>query len=133
MNKNSCYTYFVIEGIFNPDDITKILNLMPYKIVRIGDVMKNNKISKVAKWYFNKNSDYTPYINEQMRITINPLLDKIDLLNKIQKEYEASFTLEVVPSIYFNEINPSLAPSLDIIDFCHDTRTNIDIDLYLLK
>ena len=42
MNKNSCYTYFVIEGIFNPDDITKILNLMPYKIVRIGDVMKNN-------------------------------------------------------------------------------------------
>ena len=126
MNKNSCYTYFVIEGIFNPDDITKILNLMPYKIVRIGDVMKNNKISKVAKWYFNKNS-------EQMRITINPLLDKIDLLNKIQKEYKASFTLEVVPSIYVNEINPSLAPSLDIIDFCHDTRTNIDIDLYLLK
>ena len=57
MNKNSCYTYFVIEGIFNPDDITKILNLMPYKIVRIGDVMKNNKISKVAKWYFNKNND----------------------------------------------------------------------------
>ena len=68
-----------------------------------------------------------------MRITINPLLDKIDLLNKIQKEYKASFTLEVVPSIYVNEINPSLAPSLDIIDFCHDTRTNIDIDLYLLK
>lgn len=29
------------------------------------------------------------------------------------------------------DINPCLAPPLDVIDFCHATRTEIDIDLYI--
>ena len=33
--------------------------------------------------------------------------------------------------IYVDDITPSIAPSLDIIDFCHATRTEIDIDMYI--
>ncbi len=41
------------------------------------------------------------------------------------------FVLEIVPMIYAGDINPCLNPTLDIIDFCHATRTEIDIDMYI--
>ena len=30
------------------------------------------------------------------------------------------------------ESTPCLAPTLDVIDFCHSTRTELDIDLYII-
>ena len=44
---------------------------------------------------------------------------------------DVSFVLEIVPTFYVGDINPCLAPSLDVIDFCHATRTEIDIDMYV--
>lgn len=38
-----------------------------------------------------------------------------------------------MPTIYAEEITPCLAPSMQIIDFCHQTRTEIDIDMYLIN
>ncbi|MBQ6239601.1 MAG: hypothetical protein IJK56_04460 [Firmicutes bacterium] len=46
---------------------------------------------------------------------------------------DISARLGIVPEIYVDDINPCLAPSLDVIDFCHATRTEIDIDLYICK
>ena len=66
-----------------------------------------------------------------MRKTISDLLDKTDILNQIRSEYDISFCLEIVPTIYVGDTNPCLAPPLDIIDFCHATRTEIDIDMYI--
>ena len=39
----------------------------------------------------------------------------------------------LIVQIYVDDINPCLAPSLDVIDFCHATRTEIDIDLYIFS
>ena len=75
--------------------------------------------------------EYDVYVENQMRKTISGLLDKIDVLNQIRNEFDVSFYLEVVPEIYVDDINPCLAPTLDVIDFCHATRTEIDIDLYV--
>ncbi len=66
-----------------------------------------------------------------MRKTVAPLLDKIDVLNKIREENEVDFRLSIVPTVYPRNSAPTLAPPLDIIDFCHATRTEIDIDLYI--
>lgn len=77
--------------------------------------------------------EYDVEIANQMRKTIAVLLDKIDILNKIREENDVSFYLEIVPTIYVEDINPVLAPTLDIIDFCHATRTEIDIDMYVLS
>ena len=54
-------------------------------------------------------------------------------LNQIREENDVEFFLEIVPSIYVDDINPCLAPPLDVIDFCHATRTQIDIDMYLFN
>lgn len=67
-----------------------------------------------------------------MRKNIAPLIDKMDILKQIHENYEVDFVLEIVPTIYSGDKNHCLAPSLDIIDFCHETRTEIDIDLYVM-
>ena len=131
--RNSCYTYFRIVGDFNPDDISALLNLTPEKSWKIGDLRCNGTKYEFANWMIGKCAEYDVYVGNQMRKTISILLDKIAILNQIREENDVEFFLEIVPSIYVDDINPCLAPPLDVIDFCHATRTKIDIDMYLFN
>ncbi|MBQ2989192.1 MAG: DUF4279 domain-containing protein [Clostridia bacterium] len=129
--KNSCYTYFTIVGDFEPDRVSDLLGLKPEKSWKIGDLRRNGTAYDFARWTIGRCDEYDAITANQMRKTIAPLLDKIGLLNMIQKENAVSFCLEIVPSVYAGGIHPCLAPTLDVIDFCHATRTEIDIDLYV--
>ena len=129
--RNSCYTYFRIVGNFNPDDISALLNLTPEESWKIGDLRRNGTKYEFANWMIGKCAEYDVYVENQMRKTISILLDKIATLNQIREENDVEFFLEIVPSICVDDINPCLAPPLDVIDFCHATRTQIDIDMYL--
>lgn len=129
--RNSCYTYFKIVGDFNPDDVSKLLNLTPEKSWKIGDVRRNGTKYDFALWEIGRCTEYDVEVEKQMRKTIAVLQDKISILNQIRMENDVSFILEIVPTIYAGGINPCLAPTLDIIDFCHATRTEIDIDMYI--
>lgn len=129
--RNSCNTYFKIVGNFNPDDVSKLLNLTPEKTWKIGDLRRNGTMYDFALWEIGRCTEYDVEVENQMRKTIALLLNKIQLLNQIREENDVSFVLEIVPSIYVGDINPCLAPPMDVIDFCHATRTEIDIDLYI--
>ena len=129
--KNKCYTYFKIVGDFDPDIATFRLGLSPTKRWKIGDSRRNGTKFDFALWEYGRCADYDVFVENQMRKTISGLLDKKDILNQIRNEFNVSFCLEIVPTIYVGDTNPCLAPPLDIIDFCHETRTAIDIDLYL--
>ena len=131
--RNSCYTYFRIVGNFNPDDISALLNLTPEESWKIGDLRRNGTKYEFANWMIGKCAEYDVYVENQMRKTISILLDKIATLNQIREENDVEFFLEIVPSIYVDDISPCLAPPLDVIDFCHATRTQIDIDMYLFN
>ena len=129
--RNRCYTYFRIVGNFNPDDVSALLNLTPEESWKIGDLRRNGTKYEFASWRIGKCAEYDVYVENQMKKTISMLLDKIATLNQIREENDVEFFLEIVPSIYVDDINPCLAPPLDVIDFCHATRTKIDMDLYL--
>ena len=129
--KNSCYTYFRIVGEFDPDEITDFLQLKPEKQWRIGDYRRDGTQYDFASWEIGKCTEYDVDVGNQMRKTIAPLIDKIDLLKQIYSAYDVSFYLEIVTYIYVGDTDPCLSPPLDIIDFCHETRTEIDIDYYL--
>ena len=129
--KNECHTYFKIVGDFDPDVISARLGISPIKSWKIGDRRKNGSRFDFACWECGRCEDYDVLVENQMRKTISPLLDKTEILNRIREEFDLSFFLEIVPTIYADEISPCLAPPLDVIDFCHATRTQIDIDLYL--
>ena len=129
--KNKCYTYFKIVGDFDPDIATARLGLTPTDSWKIGDTRRNGSKFDFALWEYGRCSEYDVLVENQMRKTISDLLDKTDILNQIRSEYDVSFCLEIVPTIYVGDTNPCLAPPLDIIDFCHATRTVIDIDMYI--
>ena len=129
--RNSCYTYFKIVGNFDPDKVSEILNLTPEKSWKIGDLRRNGTKYDFALWEIGRCTEYDVEVENQMRKTIALLQDKIQLLNQIREENDVSFVLEIVPSIYVGDVNPCLAPPLDVIDFCHATRTEIDIDIYV--
>ena len=128
--KNSCYTYFSITGKFDPLCITELLQLSPEHTRRIGAKRKNGTVCDTAVWEIGRCDRYDPIVSNQMENTIAPLLGKIEILNKIRKDYSASLYLSVVPTVCTDEPSPCLAPSLAVMDFCHATRTEIDIDLY---
>ncbi len=130
--KNSCYTYFCIKGIFEPDIISNLLGLIPHETHKIGDIRKD-KAAKYdyALWSFGICDTYDVEVDKQMLATIKPLQDKIDILKDIKKKYDVNFVLEVVPTVNSTETTPCLAPSLEVMKFCCDTETNIDIDLYI--
>ena len=124
--KNSCYTYFRIVGYFDPDVITARLGIVPHESWKSGD-------HGIATWECGMCDEYDVLVEKQMRKTIFGLLDKIDELNQIRNDFDACFFLEIVPEIYVGGNNPVLSPPLDIIDFCHATRTQIDLDYYIFK
>lgn len=137
--RNRCYTYFKITGDFDPDAVTALLGLQPDEAWKRGDLMLKGHASMrregltytFSAWKFGRCDEYEPYVEAQMRKTIAPLLDKVGLLNRIREENDVGFYLVIVPSIYAGDVNPCLAPPLDVIDFCHATRTQIDIDMYI--
>ncbi len=131
--KNSCYTYFAIKGDFDPDIVSKRLGLEPDNSWKKGELRKNGSKYDFSCWEYGRCDEYDVFTENQMRKTIAGLLDKVEELNNIRNDYDVSFVLEIVPSIYVGDTNPCLAPSLDIIDFCHATRTHIDIDYYLYE
>ncbi len=133
MSTNRCYTYFRITGDFDPDIITERLRLTPDKFWRIGDKRLNGTLHDFASWEIGRCNEYDVFTENQMHKTIAPLLDKVDLLNEIRNEFDVDFCLEIVPEIYAENSTPCLAPSLNVIDFCHATRTKIDIDLYITE
>ena len=130
-SRNSCYTYFKIVGEFNPDEISSVLGMEAEKSWRIGDARIDGSRYDFALWETGRCNDYDIEVANQMRKTIASLMYKIDLLNKIRQEYDVSFYLEGVPTVYAEDLTPCLAPTLDVIDFCYATRTEIDIDMYV--
>ena len=108
------------------------MGLSPCKTWKIGDTRLDGSKYDFALWEFGRCEEYDVITENQMHQTIEPLLEKIDVLNKIREENDVSFYLEIVPTIYAGNPNPCLAPSLKVMDFCHATRTEIDIDMYVI-
>jgi hypothetical protein len=129
--KNSCYTYFSITGIFDPDEITAQLGLNPSKQWRIGDLGIGGKPFGVASWEYGRCEDYDVQVENQMMQTIKDLVPKINILQEIKKKFDVDYILEVVPSIYTGETTPCLAPNRAVIEFCYHTETDIDMDLWV--
>ena len=128
--QNSCYTYFRITGNFDPDTITSMLGLSPTNQWKIGDSRQNDTKYDLASWEYGRCDKYDVYVENQMMQTIQDLVPKVNELKKIKKP-DIFFTLEIVPSIYVGGINPCLAPNREVIRFCYETETDIDIDLYV--
>lgn len=128
----NCYTYFCITGEFDPDTISELLGLVPEETRKIGDTKRDGSTKyDLACWRFGTCREYDVIVENQMLKTIAPLIPKVDILKEIKAKFDVRFTLEIVPTVRFDESTPCLAPSIQVMQFCCDTGTEMDIDLYV--
>jgi len=152
METTNCHSYFSIcsngdigegglqsteSGIFDPDKITELLCIEPFRKWKKGDRRKQVKDENYpsAKYGFSSWSacyQTEPVIDaeEQCVNIVRALKEKIPLLHKIKNEYDVAFNISVVPHIY-NEETPILIFNKEVIEFCYLTDTEIEIDLYV--
>lgn len=127
--KNSCYTYFRIIGKFKTEEITKKLGLKPCKTLKYVDKLNNTTNKSLTIWDYGVCRKYDVDVTEQMEKTIELLKDKTEILNQIRQEYKCVMVLEIISTVYVNEIVPNFSPSIAVVKFCHDTRTRINMKM----
>ena len=104
----------------NTDEKHKKLKLFTNECLVLG---------KQSTWDCGFNDNYDVMVENQMLKTIEPLVDKVDILNQIKEKYNAHFTLEVTIYAFTDTVLPCISPSSKIIDFCHSVRAQIFYDI----
>ena len=132
-DRNRCYTYFSIVGDFDPREATELLGLRPDHTVRAGERSPRGILQSESVWEFGRCDKYSPITADQMERTLLPLAERVEQLRKFREEHSVKYYLSVVPELYCKDAAPALAPSLNVIDFCHAVRCEIDIDMYLCE
>jgi len=148
--KTTCYSYFSIgsEGEvrdligfvaaansdFDPAEITKRLGIVPFETREKGQQRKIlNNICGVypsSAWIACRQD--TPILDAEAQCLaiVRILKDKIPILQKIKKDWNVCFSINIVPEIRDDD-KPAMHFNQEIISFCHSTGTEIDIDLYV--
>ena len=85
-----------------------------------------------SRWIISTGYEESLNIDDQIRIIYEMLKDKVGILNELREKYSLTFHLRVVPKIEDNE-KPSMFFGPYIIDFVHDIKATIDIDLYIFS
>ena len=118
----------------NKEEILRLYFKEKLKQVEISEIIgiSKNAVSKVVK----QDSRYKSEKNNRKQLSKKNHTKKIQTIvenkRKILKEKnDADFYLQVVPTLCVDESTPAMAPSMTVMDFCYETRTQIDIDLYL--
>lgn len=145
MEKTNSYTYFGIgskgeidhrglvayeSGIFNPEDITKLLGIQPFSSWSYGDTRRNGSKYLFSDWSAEKSAVGRLDVEEQCIDTIKNLKNKVSLLKDIKEQYDVHYVIMIVPSIYGEE-KPLISFNEEIIEFCHLTGTTIEVDMYV--
>ena len=127
-----CRTYFSITGDFNAKEVIDKLGITPYSARAKGEIRKSGDgVYGFSALRFELCNDYDCMVEKQMMKTLKPFMDKVDVLKEIKEMGDVEFTLAVVPYVRYDESTPCLAPSMEVMKFCVETGTNIDIDLYV--
>lgn len=72
------------------------------------------------------------YVEKQLEKTLEPLQDKVAVLQKIRETHNVKFTLEVVVKFYDPDEKPVFSPGTAALEFCHATGAQLDYDYYFL-
>ncbi|MBU9675024.1 DUF4279 domain-containing protein [Planococcus sp. CP5-4] len=144
MEKTSSYTYFGIQsngkidkglvanekGIFNPEEITRILDIQAFSSWAYGDRRVDGSKYLFSAWSAEKSKIGRLDVEAQCRDTIKNLKNKVPQLKQIKQQYDVSFFLMIVPSIYQEE-QPWISFNEEVIEFCYLTGTTIEVDMYI--
>lgn len=144
MEETNSYTYFAIQsngesdkglvayekGIFNPEEITRILDIQAFSSWAYGDRRVDGSKYLFSTWSAEKSRIGRLDVAAQCRDTIKNLKKKIPQLKQIKQQYDVRFVLMIVPSVYHEE-QPWISFDEEVIEFCYLTGTTIEVDMYI--
>lgn len=134
MKKHSCKVYFRIAGRFDPDFVSCVLGLTPYRVRRCGDVLPiSNIVVDEDDMDICYNDVYNVDLNEMLRVSLKPLMNKVELLKTIRAELGVEYYVVLVPRIDLDSDDPTPVLSLDndIMEFMCKIGAKHDLDYYI--
>ena len=134
MKLNECYVYFAFDGEdFEPEEITRILNVTPTSIKRKGE-RTLSRILKHNSWRLSTPKIVSEYIDvcEMASSIIRILEPKTDVIKDIKNKFGVTVRLEVVLWITVHEeiSTPAIGFEAKDIKFLADVGAYIDVDTY---
>ena len=147
MKKTSCYSYLCIESsgdvlpdvgfvaaensFFEPDEITAMLGIQPFKTMRMGDPRKNgDRTYPFSSWSACRQDEPAMDAGEQCLAIVRQLRDKLPVLQEIARKTNVAFGIMIVPEVWDGE-EPSMYLDREVIEFCHRVNASIQFDLYV--
>lgn len=134
MEKTSVSVEFAIVGeSFSIKDVTNRLRIFPTDSYSKDDLNNGTKyIRKETCWSIATKYENSLDIIEQLNKIIYQLIDKVDLLKDIKKEYNVSYRFFVAIQI-FEEQTPAIYLDSDTIEFASKIGADFDFDMYIIK
>lgn len=89
------------NSAFDPDEITKMFNIIPNNTMKLGEERKKEKgLYPFSTWSGCRKDTPRLEVEKQIMCIINQLKDKLSILNEIKKKQRCKFLYEI-SSIYF--------------------------------
>lgn len=147
MEKHSCKTYLSVNFEFDRKKNAELLRLhrdcTPEELgifnkEEVEDFI-TEKLGVTPKWrrhhfVIGYNEKYDVDVNEMLRVTLNGLFGKEDLIKELQQKFALTAVLEIVPYIAEESEEPKqyLTLERDIIDFLYKSGAEMDLDYYVI-
>lgn len=134
MEKSKSYVYFAFKGDFNPDEISDRMDMRPTRTWRKGEASKPlRRDHPFSLWELSTIPGKEPLdMNILIAEIIDPLREKIGIINQIKSDFGAYSILQIKMDIDINENSstPYVGHDLGTIEFLYKTKTETDIDIY---
>lgn len=148
IENTSCYAFFLIQSAgyldyyqgfipyenssFDPDIITNLLGIKPYKIMRFGTLKPNGKSRyNFSSWYGCMQTEPDISRFDQCKNIVNELKSHISVLNTIKEMYDVNYSIQIFPCSNYENCDKVIGFSSEIIEFCYLTNTEIIVDMAL--
>lgn len=132
MEKTSILVEFKITGDeFDPDTVTKKLQIVPNEYWQKGEQIKNKSIVRsFSCWIIKTGYEESLDVNNQLVKILDKIKDKKNELIELKKQNNFDYKVDIVIQIENNE-KPAIYLSSDIIEFANSIKAEFDFDLYI--
>jgi len=132
MDKTNVMVEFTMYGDkLIPDVVTRRLGITPTLQGIKGDVIEGRSFLRRSNiWQLSTGYEESFDINDQLVKIYDLLKSKVDILKELREQYNLEYFIYIVPQIVNNE-TPAMSLERWFIDFVHEIRADIEIDLYI--
>lgn len=123
--------FSIIGDDFNPETITKRLQLTPTEQYSKGEKIRNEIYRKEFCWSISTGYLETLYLSEILDDFLDKFSNKEEILIELKEEFKLTFKFFIVINIV-DDLKPAIYLDNRIIRFSNYLNAEFDFDLYIL-